>query len=70
MSNRDYYAYVLRLWRRGRGQPWHATLENSYVEERHSFGTLGQLVAFLMETTDSTLDIPTEDSDELANEGD
>ena len=66
MSNRDYYAYVLRLWRRGRGKPWHATLENTYVEERHSFGTLGELMAFLMEATSSPLDIKAGGHDEFA----
>ncbi|MCA9869788.1 MAG: hypothetical protein H6649_08540 [Caldilineae bacterium] len=57
MSNQDYFAYVLRLWRTGNDKPWHATLENAYVKERYSFGALSDLVAFLGEMTNETLEI-------------
>ena len=48
-----YQAYLLRLWRvrsQGRWQ-WHAYIESPHTEDRQSFGTLAELLAFLKERT-------------------
>jgi len=46
-----YLAFLLRLWREGAKAPWRATLENPHTDERHSFGDLQALVAFLEQVT-------------------
>lgn len=48
-----YRAYLLRLWRSGKGvhAVWHASLEHPHTGERRGFATLASLFAFLEEQT-------------------
>jgi hypothetical protein len=48
-----YLAYMLRLWevRAGSEQVWRASLESPHTGERHGFGDLQALFAFLEEKT-------------------
>ncbi len=51
---RRYLAYLLRVWHvTGEdGAPaWRASLEDVQTGERQGFGSLGQLLAFLLEET-------------------
>jgi hypothetical protein len=50
-DQRDYQAYLLRLWRvnTGRGTVWHASLEDARTGERRGFADLENLFAFLRE---------------------
>ena len=51
-SQRQYRAYLLRLWRDGPHQRWHATLEEPQTGARHSFATRQALFDFLARQTD------------------
>ena len=51
-SQRQYRAYLLRLWRDGPQQRWHATLEEPQTGARHSFATREELFDFLARQTD------------------
>jgi hypothetical protein len=48
-----YISYLLRLWCAGSsdGPSWRAVLENPHTGERHAFGNLAALYAFLEEMT-------------------
>ncbi len=50
-SQTEYQSYLLRLWRPGEEEPWRAMLEAVGNNERHSFGDLEDLVAFLRSKT-------------------
>ena len=52
-NQRDYQAYLLRLWRvnTGRASVWHASLEDSRTGERKGFVDLKDMCAFLEEQT-------------------
>ena len=53
---RRYQAYLLRLWQvlGDDGAPaWRASLEDVHTGERQGFGSLEQLLAFLLEETAS-----------------
>jgi hypothetical protein len=52
----DYLAYMLRLrrvWRDGQGV-WQASLESPHTGERHTFGSLEVLYAFLLTATEGS----------------
>jgi hypothetical protein len=46
---------MLRLWQAGEDEEpgWRASLESPHTGERHGFGDLAQLVAFLEEQTEA-----------------
>ena len=49
-----YQSYVLRLWRvpyKGKWQ-WRASIESPHTGERHAFGSLEQLFAYLSDKCD------------------
>jgi len=48
-GERDYQAYLLRLWRAGSGESarWHASLQEAHKGQRMEFASLDDLVAFL-----------------------
>lgn len=48
-DSRQYRAYLLRVWQVMSGEQlvWRASLEDPRTGERHGFGSLEQLVAFL-----------------------
>ena len=50
---RDYLAYMLRLWRTGSGEGavWRASLESSDTGDRHAFAGLHALLSFLQAET-------------------
>jgi hypothetical protein len=55
-GERDYLAYMLRLrrvWRDGQGV-WLASLEPTHTGERHTFGSLEALYAFLLSVTEGS----------------
>ena len=46
-----YHSYLIRLWRSSNDEtaPWHIMLENPHTHERHSFASLGDMLAFLQQ---------------------
>ncbi len=50
-EERQYYAYLLRLWRveTGARPVWHASLEDPHTGERKGFANLNSLFDFLIE---------------------
>ena len=42
-----HHAYLIRLWRSGRAEPWRASLHNALTGERHQFADPIQLFYFL-----------------------
>ena len=51
LTQTDYLAYLLRLWRDGDGAPWRATLENTSTGESRTFAEIRMLTAFLEHVT-------------------
>jgi hypothetical protein len=53
MQDRAYFSYLLRIWRVVRtGKPtWMASLDEPQSGKRHSFTSLGSLIAFLLQNT-------------------
>lgn len=51
MAKREYFTYLLRLWREDRHSTWRALLENPNVEERIGFASLADLIEFLEDKT-------------------
>lgn len=49
MAQRDYQAYLLRLWREKEDGRWRASLENPHTGERAAFAALPELFSFLEE---------------------
>ena len=51
---RDYFSYLLRLWKvSGAGPPvWRASLEDVHTGERRGFADLEHLFTYLKEQTD------------------
>jgi hypothetical protein len=47
----DYLAYLLRLWRDGDGAPWRASLENTSTGEAKPFAEIRMLTAYLEHIT-------------------
>ena len=47
----DYLAYLLRLWRDGDGAPWRASLENTSTGEAKPFAEIRVLTAYLEQMT-------------------
>ncbi len=47
VTQTDYAAYLLRLWRDGDGAPWRASLENTATGETKPFAEIGMLMAFI-----------------------
>jgi len=43
----DYFAYLVRFWRSGPGQPWRVSLEDPHTGEQRGFGSLEALLVFL-----------------------
>jgi hypothetical protein len=46
-SQTEYRSYLLRLWRLGEQEPWHAMIEQVGSNERHTFANLESLLDFL-----------------------
>jgi hypothetical protein len=51
MAKREYFAYLLRLWRENSDGSWRALLENPNAEERIGFANLADLIEFLENKT-------------------
>jgi len=51
----NYLSYLLRLWgaSKGAGFTWRASLENPMTGERHGFGSLKEMFAFLQTQADA-----------------
>lgn len=47
----NYHSYLIRLWRSSDDETasWHIMLENPHTRERHSFATLGDMLAYLQQ---------------------
>ena len=58
MKAGNYAAFLLRLWREHDAAPWRATLQNPHTGERHSFGSLAHLAAYLEEQTGERWIVP------------
>jgi hypothetical protein len=57
-AERDYEAYLLRLWRvHSEGKTaWRASVENAHTGERKGFTNLEHLFDFLRQQTDASSD--------------
>lgn len=55
MAKREYFAYLLRLWRENHDGPWRALLENPNSKERIGFANLNDLIEFLENKTGEVL---------------
>jgi hypothetical protein len=57
-TERDYVAYLLRLWRvNSEGKTaWRASIESASTGERKGFASLDDLVDFLRQQTDAAPD--------------
>jgi hypothetical protein len=51
MAKRQYFAYLLRLWRENHDVSWRALLENPNSQERIGFANLTELIEFLESKT-------------------
>ena len=60
---KDYYAFLLRLWRVGEMDPWRVTLENPHNGKMYGFANLKELFDFLTKETNES-----RDSTEVENE--
>lgn len=49
----DYYAYLIRLWRDDKQQPWRAELVSPHGGETRRFATPEQLFHFVQQQIDS-----------------
>lgn len=47
----DYYAYLLRFWRKDGRDAWYATLQNPHSGELLKFANLEQLWEFIQQQT-------------------
>jgi hypothetical protein len=56
MVKREYFAYLLRLWRENRDGPWRVLLENPNVEEKIGFANLDELIEFLQNKTGEAIE--------------
>jgi len=67
-EERDYVAYLLRLWREkgGRTTQWRASLQHPHSGERVGFANLEELFGFLRRKTD---DLPESNGNELGHKG-
>jgi hypothetical protein len=45
--NLNYRSYLLRFWRAGADEPWHASLQSTATGEKMAFADLAALLAFL-----------------------
>ncbi len=55
-ERRDYFSYLLRLWRVGTEKAvWRASLESPLTGERIGFASLDALFAFLLQQTNHDL---------------
>jgi muconolactone delta-isomerase len=61
-TQRQYHAYLLRLWRDSPQQPWYAMLENPRTGERHSFTSREEMFRFLATQMDGDAEAPPADS--------
>ena len=52
---REYMAYLLRLWRENDDRPWRALLENPNTKERLGFANLNELIKFLEDKTGAVI---------------
>lgn len=50
-SNGQYRAYLIRLWQESTHTPWRASAQCVQTGEKHFFGDLAALSAFLVEQT-------------------
>jgi hypothetical protein len=48
---RNYYSYLLRLWRENDAAPWRASLEDAHTGERRNFARLQDLFRVLDDET-------------------
>jgi hypothetical protein len=56
-EQRDYFSYLLRLWRVGTEKAvWRASLESPHGGERIGFASLDALFAFLRQQTNHNLE--------------
>jgi hypothetical protein len=50
----DYVAYLLRIWREGKGRtPWRASLQSPHTGEQMGFATVDDLFDFLKRQIDT-----------------
>lgn len=58
-----YRAYLLRLWREEKNgaETWRASLENAQTSERHNFGSLDELFAFVRGLANEMFSVDHED---------
>jgi hypothetical protein len=50
----DYLAYLLRIWREGKGRtPWRASLQSPHTGEQMGFATVDDLFDFLKRQIDT-----------------
>ena len=56
-ERRDYFSYLLRLWRVGKQKAvWRASLESPHSGERIGFASLDELIAFLRQQTNDNIE--------------
>ena len=60
-NERSYQSYLLRIWRTGSygERTWHCMLENPHTGQRHGFGDLDALCAFLQRDIGEVADTET-----------
>jgi hypothetical protein len=56
LTQADYHAGLLRLWREGAGGAWRASLQDVESGERFGFADLEQLFAYLRRLTQNAPD--------------
>lgn len=54
----NYHAYLVRLWRDDRQQPWRAELVSPRTGEAVRFGTAEQLFSYMQEQMAADVDPP------------
>jgi hypothetical protein len=47
LTETDYMAFMLRMWRDGEGSPWRASLENTATGESKAFAEIQMLTGFI-----------------------
>jgi hypothetical protein len=62
-ASSSYHSYLLRLWRESEHGAWRASLESVTTGERHGFGNLPSLLAFLQAECQAMVDYHQEDLD-------
>jgi hypothetical protein len=60
----SYHSYLLRVWRESEHGAWRASLESVTTGERHGFGSLSMLFAFLQAECQAITAYHQEHSDE------